>query len=49
MVGCTKVCAAIEADTPGLGLTDLCATVNAVERIATYVPDKTDFRNTDAA
>lgn len=46
---CQTVCAAIEGNAETLGLHDLCATVDAVDRIATYVPGHIDFRNNDAA
>ena len=46
---CQTVCAAIEGNAESLGLHDLCATVDAVDRIATYVPGHIDFRNNDAA
>ena len=46
---CQTVCATIEDHATSLGLNDICATVNAVDRIATYVPGDIDFRSTDAA
>lgn len=46
---CVNVCQEIEDHAEGLNLSNLCVTVNSVDRVATYVPGHIDYRSDDVA